>query len=315
MGLKSKLKEKSLSSNFLNRLYIIYQVTKIKISHFFVSDKAKIKRRYKKIFNKKIDLANPKTLNEKICWLKLNDHRQINQIVADKYAVRDYYKENFGEDHLIPLLFHTNKIKEINEKNINKFPCIIKYNGGSGTWKILKNKEDINWKKLRNECKRWRALNHYYYTQEWQYKHIKPMFIVEQLLQDENNKLPNDYKLHYINGKLEFVYCSIDREGGNYRVCYDANWNKLPFTWVEPYKHRPGLNDTDIIRPRTLDKMIEIGNVISKNWPYVRVDFYEVGDKLYHGEVTLHHGSGNDTFEPKEFDLIYGEKVDLNYNK
>lgn len=314
MGLKSIIKNASYKSTMLNYLYILLKKTQLKLKHIFVSDKKQLEKRYKSIFNKELDLNNPITLNEKIIWLKLYDHRELNTIIADKYRVRDFYKEKFGDDYLIPLYFNTKRVKDINPKNINKFPCIVKYNGGSGTWQIIKNKDDVNWKVLRNKCRRWKAFNHYYSTQEWQYKNIKPMFIVEELLQDEHGKIPNDYKFNYINGKLEFIYCSVDREAGNYRVCYNSEWEKLPFTWVEPHKHRKDLNDTNVKKPINFEKMCEIGNELAKNWPYVRIDFYECNGKLYYGEITLHHGSGNDTFEPIEYDLMYGQKVDLNFS-
>lgn len=311
MGLKNKIKHLKNNSYCLTSIYLFCKVLGSKIHHLFVSDKRAIQKHYFQTFGKNIDFNNPKTINEKIAWLKLNDRRLINTLVADKYRVRDYYRKNFGEEHLIKLLFYTTKIRDINPKNITQYPCIVKFNGGSGSWRILKDKDSVNWKELRNACRTWKTLNHYYSTQEWQYKNIKPVFIVEELLQDKNGHLPNDYKLHYINGKLEFVYCSIDREGGNYRVCYDKNWNKLPFTWVAKKDHRPDLNSANIEKPKTFKKMLEIGDVIAKNWAYVRVDFYECDGKLYYGEITLHHGSGYDTFEPEEYDLFYGNKLKL----
>ena len=57
--------------------------------------------------------------------------------------------------------------------------------------------------------------------------------------------------------------------------------------------------------------MKEIGDVIAKRFKYVRVDFYDVDGKLYYGEITLHHGSGFDTFVPEQYDMFYGKKLKL----
>ena len=62
------------------------------------------RRLFKDVLGYEPDLDNPKTLNEKMCWLKLHDHRDFCTMVADKYRVRDYIAENFGEQYLVPLV-------------------------------------------------------------------------------------------------------------------------------------------------------------------------------------------------------------------
>lgn len=50
---------------------------------------------------------------------------------------------------------------------------------------------------------------------------------------------------------------------------------------------------------------------LSKGMPQVRVDFYEVGEKVLFGELTLFHFSGMTPFEPEEWDYRFGEWIDL----
>lgn len=47
--------------------------------------------------------------------------------------------------------------------------------------------------------------------------------------------------------------------------------------------------------------MIELLNVLSKEFPYVRVDFYEVDGRLYFGELTFHHFNGFMPFQPGKY--------------
>ena len=54
-----------------------------------------------------------------------------------------------------------------------------------------------------------------------------------------------------------------------------------------------------------------MGAEIAKNFPYVRVDFYDVDGKLYFGEITFFHGGGFDVFVPSEYDKIFGDKLIL----
>jgi len=54
-----------------------------------VSDETVIKREFIKNLGYAPDLENPKTFNEKLQWLKLNDRTPLHTISADKYKVRE----------------------------------------------------------------------------------------------------------------------------------------------------------------------------------------------------------------------------------
>ena len=273
-----------------------------------ISDKRYISSRYKKAFGRDLDLAHPKTINEKIQWLKLYDRRDIYTTLADKYAVRQWLADRFGSEYLVPLLYTTQNHKDIIPENMPDIPFIIKAAHGSGSNFICRDKRFIDWKRMRTICGRWLISNHYDSGREWQYKNIPPRIIVEKLLLTSEGKIPNDYKLHFFNGRLEFVYCSIDREGGNFRNMYSLDWKPLYFTWGGHDEKR----GPEIAPPASFPKMLEIGSAIAKMFRYVRVDFYDVDGKLYYGEITLHHGSGWNHFTPESYDLFYGEKLDLN---
>ena len=45
----------------------------------------------------------------------------------------------------------------------------------------------------------------------------------------------------------------------------------------------------------------------------MRVDFYEVGGKVYFGEMTFYHWSGLVPFEPVEWDRAFGDWIELPY--
>ena len=127
--------------------------------------------------------------------------------------------------------------------------------------------------------------------------------------------MPVDYKLHYINGVLQFIYCVVDREGDAYRAMFTPEWELMPFQWVSVRNHKPlrlGINEP---RPKNLDKMIEYGNIIAQKFKYyVRVDYYEVGGKMYFGEITMHHGSGHNLFFPAKVEKEYSDKLLINPN-
>lgn len=269
------------------------------------------KIKYRLLFKKKLDINNPQTLNEKILWLKLNIHESFHTTVADKYASRTWLSKRFGDEYLVPLLYYTDDYRKITKENLPDVPCIVKSNNGCGTNFVIRNKDNVDFTNLQKNCKKWLSRNYYYIGQEWQYKNIKPYILVEKLLLTKDKKIPNDYKLHFINGQLQFVYCSIDREGLNYRKIYSPDWKPLDFIWVSRGHSKKDYDGPDICKPLSFDKMLEIGSEISKLFKYVRVDFYDVDGKLYYGEITLHHGGGTDIIIPKSYDEYYGKKLQL----
>lgn len=271
-----------------------------------------VKRDFKRHFGYKLNLQNPQTLNEKLNWMKLYDRERWHSFYADKYVARDYFTRTFGEEHVIPLLFETKDVSQLRPENISEFPCIVKANHSCGQWKIIRDPNDVDWGKLRRDARFWITENWYNCGKEYQYKFIERRIIVEKLLQTKDGKIPNDYKLHFINGEIAFIYVSVDREGGNYRCIYDKDWNKLPFVWIESWKYKEGLNAVDVPRPDSLDEMIRMGTEIAKKFPrYIRVDYYDCDGHIYFGEITFHHGGAYDQFFPKEYDLVYGKKLTL----
>jgi len=292
---------------------VVYVTTLLKkiTKGYFKSDKSYMQDRFLKSLSYPLNLKNPVSLNEKLQFLKSIYKEELHAQVSDKYRVRDFLRDKFGEEFLIPLVLVTNDPKEVNFNTIPDFPVIVKANHDSGNHQIIRDKKKVNWRRLQIDCKWWLSWNYYYSDRELQYKAIKRKIIVEKLLLTKEGKIPNDYKLNYIDGKLEFVYVSVDREGGNYRNIYNADWQPLHFKWASFKKVSKIKRGPEIPSPLSYEKMKELGAEIAKLFPYVRVDFYDVDGKLYFGEVTLCHGGGFFKFEPQEIDFELGEKLTI----
>lgn len=312
MELINKLNSNYWKSNF--HYYIcrfIYELWLLKNYRRFSSEEI-ICRRYKQSFGEEPNLLNPQTLNEKLQWLKLNERHDYYPICADKFAMKQWVSEILGTDEYnVPVYFHTSNWKDITSQTVNKFPCIIKPNHSSHDFLILRSAKDVNWKQLQRRCRFWLKRDYFMESQEWQYRDIPRQIVVEQLLETKTGKIPNDYKLNYLNGELEFIYVSYDREGLNARCVFDTKWGVIPFYWGNSNQQEYTPCTVEIPKPKSIEIMKEIGGKISKYFKYVRVDFYDVDGKPYIGEITLHHGGGCDRFRPKEYDKYYGEKLNL----
>ena len=279
-------------------------------NHLF-SDVYSIRVRYKKSFGVYPDLENPKTLNEKMQWLKLYDRTPLHTMCADKYKVREYVAEKVGEQYLVPLVFSSQKVEDISSHNLPGYPVAVKTNHDSGGAEIIRNKAKVNYKKLQKKIKERLNVNYFYRSKEWQYKNITAKIIVEKLLLCSDGKIPNDYKFHCFHGEPKVVYVSVDREGKNKRNIYDINWIPLFFTWAAKEKDIANLRGEEIPKPENYEKMIELAKKLSSPFKYVRVDLYNAGGAIYFGEMTFHQGSGFEIISPKEWDEQLGSFLDI----
>ncbi|WP_370407937.1 ATP-grasp fold amidoligase family protein [Tenacibaculum dicentrarchi] len=279
----------------------------------FVDEKKFIENNFYINHGYKLNLKDPKTLNEKIQWLKLYDRTPLHTQCADKIEVRDVIKEKLGEEYLIPMIYQTDDINKLKESDLPNYPVIVKTNHDSGNYVIVKDKSKLDFIALKKKFKKALKNNYYYSTKEWQYKNIKPKVIIEKLLMDKDGNIPLDYKIHCIHGKVEMISVDLDRGTSFHkRNWYDKNWKKLPLNWSSIINgHKTIQSEKEIPEPILLKEMIANSEKISSLFKYVRVDWYQLGSKLYFGELTFHHDSGMKPIEPREYDLKYGAKLNL----
>lgn len=232
---------------------------------------------------KKIDWKNPRDLNEKINWLAFHTDTSEWTRLADKYQVREFVKERGCENILIPLLGVWSNTDEINVDLLpDKF--VLKTNCGSGDTCII-DKIQLNWGGV---CERLnRALKHRFGTDtaEPHYLRIKPCIIAEQLLQTKDETAITDYKIWCFNGKPYCFFTCSNRNIEKHTVdfnYYDLEWNRHDEKMAVNYRNNAEVKKTNNIR-----QLLYYASVLSNGFPQVRVDLYEVDDKIYFGEMTF----------------------------
>ena len=315
------MKKKIYNLMYKSNLGFIISVILIRIRHFFtlgylISDARMIKKQFKACHGYDLDLKDPKTLNEKMNWLKLHDRTPNHIIYADKFAARKIFAERYGEKDLVELPFHTTDWREIKKENMPDYPFIIKPNHGSGWFHIVKDKNIADWNKIRTDCRFWLTQNYYWKQREWQYKSMKPRIIVEKLLICSDGRIPTNFRVHCFHGKVGLIALTIphgDDPNKYTNLKYDRDWNPIPMDWAPKGTNLTKLRDkVDMPRPKSLDKILYLAEDISKEFKYVRVDFYDVDGKVYHGEITFHDGGGIEIITPFEWDEKFGSMINLN---
>lgn len=259
---------------------------------------------YEKGLHKKADLENPKTFNEKLNWLKINwfDDRALS--AADKFEVRQFV-ESKGLGHLLNELYGV--WEDPADIDFDALPdhFVLKSSHDSGHLILVKDKAQLN-KKLALFKMRWWLKNEYcFISGEWPYFTNKPYIVCERFLEDSRNDDLYDYKFFCFNGEPEYVFFCSDRKNSVKADFYDMDWKKQDFRWHYP--------NADMVapRPQNFEKMKEYARTLAKDFPFVRVDFYEVDGKVYFGELTFFHGGGRGEFNPDETDTVFGEKITL----
>ena len=286
-----------------NDHFSFFQRLVFKLFRKFMSDKIYAEWTLNRWHGKGGSIDNPKTLSEKIQWLKLYNRNPKYSQLADKYAVRDYVSSKIGDLYLNELYAVYDNPAQINlDKLPNSF--VLKAAHSSGDNLIVLDKSLVVEKNVRATAERWQAKNFYPAGREWVYKDIPPRIVCERLLRDDQGKLPMDYKLFCFNGEPRFIQVDVDRFENHTRAIFDTEWRKQEFELL--YK----MSNQVIERPEHLSKMIELSRKLAKDIPFVRIDFYAL-PQLVFGEMTFYPGNGFEPFRPSEWDAKLGELLKL----
>lgn len=150
--------------------------------------------------------------------------------------------------------------------------------------------------------------NLFWIGREWAYKEVDPCIFAEQYMEDESGVELKDYKFLCFNGEPYIVEVVFDRASkvpkNNF---YDLNWQYVDVT----YTGFPTNKNFEVPRPEKLDEMIALARKLSKDWPFMRVDFYSIHGRIYFGELTFYPTSGSHQLIPDEWNLRLGELITL----
>ncbi|MGY3313447.1 hypothetical protein ACV242_001943 [Peribacillus simplex] len=271
-----------------------------------ITDEIYLKIKYKLLIKNNLDLKNPRFFNEKLQWLKLYDRKQEYSQMVDKYEVRRYIEEKIGKEYLIPLLGVYDSFDEI-DFNVLPNQFVLKPNHTSGDVFICNDKSDINYLELKKEVNQWLKREYYWLHREWPYKNIRPRILCEKFMVDESGTELKDYKFMCFNGEVKCSFVCLNRNSDNGLKLdfYDTDWNIMPVK-----RHYPN-SGIKVNKPKNYDKMVYFAEELSKDIPFLRVDFYEVSGDLYFGELTFYPASGFGEFTPESYDELLGSWIRL----
>lgn len=291
----------------MNRESVLYKIRRWgqTVAFHLVSKKTLSKFYFKIVTKKTLDLENPKTLNEKIQWLKLY-YLPSNPLVVqctDKYQVREYIEQKGYANTLTKLLGVWENAKDIAWDALpDKF--VLKCTHGCAYNLICKDKRLFDKKAATKQLNHWLKEDFSAFNVELHYGKIRSRKIIcEEFL---GEKLI-DYKFFCFHGEPKFFYVSSDlvHDRQAQMGFFEMNGNKIPLI-------RNDYADIGAIElPNCYSEMVEEARNLAREFPFVRVDFFFDGESFKFAELTFTPGAAMMPFNPPEYDLKFGDMLNI----
>ena len=248
-----------------------------------------------------INLENPTTIQDKLAWLNIYDTNPLKTKCADKIKIHEYCKEKLGKDICIPILHVYDKVEDINWEELPE-QFVMKCNHGSGMNIIVKDKKKLNIEDAKRKLNYWMddnfALRNGF---EAHYYDIDRKIFVEEYKEDGHTTL-HDYKFWCYNGEPK-IYTINDGNGHGDIMYYrmdDSEWNLYEVPHHDDY-----------IKPSKFDEMVSIAKKLCEPFKFVRVDFYEIDNEVYLGELTFTPGAISFKYKKHEDEIKMGKLLNL----
>ena len=272
----------------------------------YCPDKIYLQMLYYSVTDKKLDLSNPKTFNEKLQWLKLYDRKPEYQQMVDKAESKNYVSKIIGEKHIIPTLGIWDNFDEIDFNSLpDKF--VLKTTHDSGGVVICRDKNTFDIENAKLKLSKSLKNNFYWQFREWPYKNVKPRILAEELIELPDNADLMDYKFFCFDGEPKFLKVDFGRFKEHHANYYDIDWNLLTLG-EEICPPNPEIR---IIKPENLSEMLSIVRTLAKGHSFIRIDLYITPNNILFGELTFYPNAGIGRFTSQEWEEKVGDMIKL----
>jgi len=259
---------------------------------------ARVRATYASVHLRAPRLLAPRRFTEKIQWRKLFDMNPVFANLSDKFAVRSYIASCVGSEFLVPLLWsgapHDIPFEQL------RAPFVLKSNHASGQYIMISSDDDVDAAALWARAAEWLSEPFGIWRDEPGYVPVPPRIMIEKTVMTDDGARPEELQMFVFDGKVAVIN-TVFVEDGQIRngAFHTPDWSRLDW-------HFSRLLEREFQRPRRLGDMIEIAERLGRGLDHVRVDFYDCGDRIYVGEMTLYAWSGHARFNPDEADLLLG---------
>ena len=225
--------------------------------------------------------------------------------MADKIKIHQYSKNILGKDICTPILKIYNNTDEINlEKLPEKF--VLKCNHGCGMNILCKSRNNFDLEKAKKTLNEWMDSNFAFVGAEFQYLFIERKIFASPYLGD----VIIDYRIYCFNAQPKYI--RIHKPLSEQTILhnyYDLDWNLTDIeTNVDGYIRNPNIKTE---KPTNLQLMIDYAKKLSKDFVFVRVDFYDINNTVYLSELTFTPGNTLHKFKNEVQRKYIGSLLDV----
>ncbi len=288
---------------YLYWMYLFFE----RLSHI-IPDKFYLKIIYRIRMGKKLNIDSPKTLNEKLQWLKIYDRNAKYTEMVDKFQMKKYVaKILHSDDYTIPAYGVWERFNDIDFAGLPE-QFVLKCTHNSGCFVVCDNKESFDREKAQRKLERGLKRNYFWGNREWPYKNVKPRILAEKYENSVGNDDSYEYKMTCFNGRTVFgtickgpAHAKLRQRSNDF---YDRDFSFLPFEVFNK-------NSTEPIKEKPIfwDELVRISDKLSAGTKYLRVDFYVIDQKPIVGELTFFTWGGFIKFDPEEWDEKLGQML------
>ena len=300
MNIKNVEKELKQTKETLNIYKELLQLYIENREKFYIKGREYIMKQEGKIYNE----SNIVTFQDKLNYLLIHESSEDKADIVDKIQLRNYSKKILGKDICVPILKIYN---DANEINLDELPekFVLKCNHGSEMNIICNNKSKFNLDEAKHNLNNWMNINYGLIGFEYQYINVKRKIFAEEFLDDDII----DYKFNCFNGEPKFIRVKRHINGNNINNFYDLNWTLLNIVFnLTDYIRDPKIK---FKKPKNLKKMIYYARLLSSDFCFCRVDFYEVNKKLFLGELTFSPANTKMNYNNQNMRIYLGNLLNI----
>ncbi len=266
-----KIKKKVRNSLLQGYIFILNKFFPYEYARYF----------YKKRTGKDLNYNHVENINEKLFWLARYWQHPLVVLCADKFRVREYVEKCGCGDILNDLYAVYDSVEEIDFKSLPA-SFALKCNHGCGYNILCKDKNTFNEEDAKEKLALWMRSTFGINTAQYHYQYIRPKIILEKYIQDVSfHKL--EVQVFCFNGEPDSFLVRNDlgdKEKDAFAISYTLDWKRIRFRKAENMA-------INIPQVHNYKKIIEYAKIMAKPFPQVRIDFYEIGEKLIFGELTF----------------------------
>jgi hypothetical protein len=245
-----------------------------------------------------LPVSQPRTYTHRLFIKMARDRNPQIQRTSDKLALRDHVQETLGQGYLPELHGVLDSPEGLLDLALPP-RYVVKATHGSGMNAIVTADDPQTRAAIVERARRWLADPYWRKNGEWGYRGIKPRLIVEEYLDAGDGEIPPDWKWLCFGGRAALVQVFLNRFSNQTRNFYQPDG-----TPVDLSLHYPA--GPVIPLPPSFGAMRRVAEHLAREFDFVRVDLYALGERVVVGEMTHYPTGGNKPFEPPEWDAKLG---------